>query len=79
MWFIKYIYLLRLVNIEKDKNILLFNKKSDFRMEYCTLEELEHQLTKNRKAESKLVFLAWFQVVSRVVEIGFWLKNLKKK
>lgn len=48
------------MDIEKDKNILLFNKKSDFRMEYCTLEEMEHKLTKKRKAESKVVFLAIF-------------------
>ncbi|KAH0628138.1 hypothetical protein JD844_008918 [Phrynosoma platyrhinos] len=47
---------LRLMNIEKDKNILLFNKKSDFRVEYCTLEELEHKLTKNRKEESKIFY-----------------------
>ncbi|XP_048359910.1 coiled-coil domain-containing protein 112 isoform X2 [Sphaerodactylus townsendi] len=41
----------QLMNIEKDKNSLLFNKKSDFRMEFSTLEELEYKLTKNRKEE----------------------------
>uniref|UniRef100_A0A670XX68 Coiled-coil domain containing 112 n=1 Tax=Pseudonaja textilis TaxID=8673 RepID=A0A670XX68_PSETE len=41
------------VNLEKHKNVL-FNKKSDFTMEYCILEELEHKLTKNRKTERKI-------------------------
>ncbi|XP_067424829.1 coiled-coil domain-containing protein 112 isoform X2 [Emydura macquarii macquarii] len=41
----------QLVNIEKDKNGHLYSKKSDFRVEYSTLEELEHKMTNNRKAE----------------------------
>ncbi|XP_030049360.1 coiled-coil domain-containing protein 112 [Microcaecilia unicolor] len=37
--------------IEKSKNGHLYNKKSEFRAEYSTLEEHEHKLTNNRKAE----------------------------
>uniref|UniRef100_A0A8B9BGR0 Coiled-coil domain containing 112 n=2 Tax=Anser TaxID=8842 RepID=A0A8B9BGR0_9AVES len=39
--------------IEKDKNGHLYNRKSDSRVEYSMLEELEHKMTVNRKTESK--------------------------
>lgn len=50
----------RLINIEKDINSLLFNKRSDFKMEYGMLEELEYKLTKNRKEESN--FFLYFNL-----------------
>ncbi|XP_009319372.1 PREDICTED: coiled-coil domain-containing protein 112 [Pygoscelis adeliae] len=39
----------QLANIEKDKNGHLYNRKSDFRVEYSILEELEHSMTVRRK------------------------------
>ncbi|KAM6227027.1 coiled-coil domain-containing protein 112 isoform 2-T2 [Spheniscus humboldti] len=41
----------QLANIEKDKNGHLYNRKSDFRVEYSILEELEHSMTVSRKTE----------------------------
>uniref|UniRef100_A0A6J0SL18 Coiled-coil domain-containing protein 112 isoform X1 n=2 Tax=Pogona vitticeps TaxID=103695 RepID=A0A6J0SL18_9SAUR len=67
----------QLVNIEKDKNILLFNKKSDFRMEYCTLEELEHQLTKNRKAEKVRIQEKLIRIHNNVKGLQRQLKDVK--
>lgn len=46
----------RLANIEKEKTGLLYNRKSDFRVEYSTLEELERSMTVSRKTESKWWF-----------------------
>lgn len=46
----------RLANIQKDKNGYLYNRKSDSRAEYSILEELEHKMSVNRKAESKILF-----------------------
>lgn len=57
------------MNIEKDKNSLLFNKKSDFRMEYSMLEELEYKLTKNRKEESKNIpfFISMYSFIILII------------
>ncbi|XP_071280443.1 coiled-coil domain-containing protein 112 isoform X2 [Agelaius tricolor] len=41
----------QLANIEKDKTGHLYNRKSDFRVEYRLLEELEHSMTVSRKME----------------------------
>ncbi|XP_068857371.1 coiled-coil domain-containing protein 112 isoform X2 [Aphelocoma coerulescens] len=41
----------QLANIEKDRNGHLYNRKSDFRVEYRLLEELEHSMTVSRKTE----------------------------
>ncbi|OPJ72634.1 coiled-coil domain-containing protein 112 [Patagioenas fasciata monilis] len=41
----------QLANIEKDKNGHLYNRKSDFRVEYSILEELERSMTISRKTE----------------------------
>ncbi|XP_062985581.1 coiled-coil domain-containing protein 112 [Elgaria multicarinata webbii] len=67
----------QLLNIEKDKNILLFNKKSDFRMEYCTLEELEHKLTKNRKAEKAKTQEKLARIHNNVKGLQRQLKDVK--
>lgn len=50
-------FLPRLANIEKDRNGHLYNRKSDFRVEYRLLEELEHSMTVSRKTESKWGFI----------------------
>uniref|UniRef100_A0A8B9EWX4 Uncharacterized protein n=1 Tax=Amazona collaria TaxID=241587 RepID=A0A8B9EWX4_9PSIT len=39
--------------LDKDKNVYLCNRKSDFRIEYSILEGLEQSLTVSRKTESK--------------------------
>uniref|UniRef100_A0A8C5WT40 Coiled-coil domain containing 112 n=1 Tax=Laticauda laticaudata TaxID=8630 RepID=A0A8C5WT40_LATLA len=66
----------QLVNLEKDKNVL-FNKKSDFRMEYCILEELEHKLTKNRKTEKAKIQQKLSRIHSAVKGLQRQLKDVK--
>ncbi|ETE70854.1 Coiled-coil domain-containing protein, partial [Ophiophagus hannah] len=66
----------RLVNLQKDKNVL-FNKKSDFRMEYCILEELEHKLTKNRKTEKAKIQQKLTRIHSAVKGLQRQLKDVK--
>ncbi|XP_042310798.1 coiled-coil domain-containing protein 112 isoform X2 [Sceloporus undulatus] len=65
----------QLVNIKKDKSI--FNKKSDFRMEYCTLEELEHKLTKNRKEEKAKIQQKLARIHNNVKGLQRQLKDVK--
>ncbi|XP_039222265.1 coiled-coil domain-containing protein 112 isoform X2 [Crotalus tigris] len=67
----------QLVNLEKDNNVLLFNKKSDFRMEYCILEELEHKLTKNRKTEKAKIQQKLTRIHSTVKGLQRQLKDVK--
>lgn len=50
----------RLANIEKEKIGHLYNRRSDFRVEYSTLEELERSMTASRKTESKWWFGGFF-------------------
>ncbi|XP_060617909.2 coiled-coil domain-containing protein 112 isoform X1 [Anolis sagrei] len=66
-----------LVNTEKDKNILLFNKKSEFRTEYCTLEELEHKLSKNRKEEKAKIQQKLARIYNNVKGLQRQLKDVK--
>ncbi|XP_061480333.1 coiled-coil domain-containing protein 112 isoform X2 [Rhineura floridana] len=67
----------QLLNIEKDKNILLFNKKSDFRTEYSILEELEQKLTKNRKAEKAKIQQKLDKIHNNVKGVQRQLKFVK--
>ncbi|XP_054843527.1 coiled-coil domain-containing protein 112 [Eublepharis macularius] len=67
----------QLMNIEKDKNSLLFNKKSDFRMEYGILEELEYKLTKNRKAEKVKIQQQLAKIHNNVKGLQRQLKDVK--
>lgn len=53
----------RLANIEKEKIGHLYNRRSDFRVEYSTLEELERSMTASRKTESKWWFGGLFALV----------------
>ncbi|XP_028604860.2 coiled-coil domain-containing protein 112 isoform X1 [Podarcis muralis] len=66
-----------LLSIERDKNMLLFNKKSDFRREYNILEELEHQLTKNRKAEKANIQQKLGRIYNNVKGLQRQLKHVK--
>ncbi|XP_060091565.1 coiled-coil domain-containing protein 112 isoform X2 [Heteronotia binoei] len=65
------------MNIEKDKNSLLFNKKSDFRMEYGMLEELEYKLTKNRKEEKVKIQQQLTKIHNNVKGLQRQLKDVK--
>ncbi|XP_003223048.2 coiled-coil domain-containing protein 112 isoform X1 [Anolis carolinensis] len=67
----------QLVNIEKDKNFLLFNKKNEFRTEYCTLEELEHKLSKNRKEEKAKIQQKLARMYNNVRGFQRQLKDVK--
>nr|XP_056704244.1 coiled-coil domain-containing protein 112 [Euleptes europaea] len=65
------------MNIEKDKNSLLFHKKSDFRLEYSTLEELEYKLTKNRKEEKVKIQQQLTKIHNNVKGLQRQLKDVK--
>ncbi|KFV18632.1 Coiled-coil domain-containing protein 112, partial [Tauraco erythrolophus] len=45
----------QLANAEKDKKGHLYNRKSDFRVEYSVLEELEHSMTGKLKVRAKML------------------------
>ncbi|XP_026527201.1 coiled-coil domain-containing protein 112 isoform X1 [Notechis scutatus] len=66
----------QLVNLQKHKNVI-FNKKSDFTMEYCILEELEHKLTKNRKTEKAKIQQKLTRIHSAVKGLQRQLKDVK--
>uniref|UniRef100_A0A8C0HJ52 Coiled-coil domain containing 112 n=1 Tax=Chelonoidis abingdonii TaxID=106734 RepID=A0A8C0HJ52_CHEAB len=63
--------------IEKDKNGNLYNKKSDFRVEYSTLEELEHKMTNNRKAEKAKIQQQLAKIHNNVKRLQRQLKDVK--
>uniref|UniRef100_A0A8C8R667 Coiled-coil domain containing 112 n=1 Tax=Pelusios castaneus TaxID=367368 RepID=A0A8C8R667_9SAUR len=63
--------------IEKDKNSHLYSKKSDFRMEYITLEELEHKMTDNRKAEKAKIQQTLAKIHNNVKRLQRQLKDVK--
>ena len=43
----------RISALEKDKNTPLYSRRSEFRKDYCELEELELKSTSDWKTESK--------------------------
>ncbi|KAM6301620.1 LOW QUALITY PROTEIN: coiled-coil domain-containing protein 112 [Podargus strigoides] len=66
----------QLANTEKDKNGYLYNRKSDFRVEYSILEELEHSVTVSRKNEkAKILWLSKIQ--NNVTSLQQQLKDVK--
>ncbi|XP_065261968.1 coiled-coil domain-containing protein 112 [Emys orbicularis] len=67
----------QLVNIEKDKNGHLYSKKSDFRVEYSTLEELEHKMTNNRKADKAKIQQQLAKIHNNVKRLQRQLKDVK--
>uniref|UniRef100_A0A8C8VDV0 Coiled-coil domain containing 112 n=1 Tax=Pelusios castaneus TaxID=367368 RepID=A0A8C8VDV0_9SAUR len=67
----------QLFNDEKDKNSHLYSKKSDFRMEYITLEELEHKMTDNRKAEKAKIQQTLAKIHNNVKRLQRQLKDVK--
>ena len=39
--------------LEKEKNALFYNRRSEFRKEFCIFEELDIKVANERKGESK--------------------------
>jgi len=46
----------RISALEKDRNTPLYSRRSEFRKDYCELEELDLKGTNDRKAESEYCF-----------------------
>ncbi|NXS48946.1 CC112 protein, partial [Balaeniceps rex] len=67
----------RLANIEKDKNGHLYNRKSDFRVEYSILEELEHSMTVSRKTEKAKILQQLSKIRNNVKRLQQQLKDVK--
>ncbi|NXE83928.1 CC112 protein, partial [Cochlearius cochlearius] len=67
----------RLANAEKDKNGHLYNRKSDFRVEYSILEELEHSMTVSRKTEKAKILQRLSKIQNNVKRLHQQLKDVK--
>ncbi|NXK95509.1 CC112 protein, partial [Formicarius rufipectus] len=67
----------RLANIEKDKNGLLYNRKSDFRIEYRVLEDLERSMTVSRKTEKAKILQQLSKIQNTVKRLQQQLKDVK--
>ncbi|NXN81755.1 CC112 protein, partial [Bombycilla garrulus] len=67
----------RLANIEKDKTGHLYNRKSDFRVEYRLLEELEHSTTVSRKMEKAKILQQLSKIQNNVKRLQQQLKDVK--
>ncbi|KGL81641.1 Coiled-coil domain-containing protein 112, partial [Tinamus guttatus] len=67
----------QLATIEKDKNGHLYNKKSDFRVEYSILEELEHKMTVSRKSEKTKILQKLSTIHNNVKRLQRQLKDVK--
>ncbi|NXA56694.1 CC112 protein, partial [Nothocercus julius] len=67
----------QLATIEKEKNGHLYSKKSDFRVEYSILEELEHKMTVNFKLKCFALFFLLFSslVVDKLREMMEEVEN----
>ncbi|NXF74922.1 CC112 protein, partial [Sclerurus mexicanus] len=67
----------QLANIEKDKNGLLYNRKSDFRVEYRILEDLERSMTVSRKTEKAKILQQLSKIQNNVKRLQQQLKDVK--
>ncbi|KAM6036229.1 coiled-coil domain-containing protein 112 [Theristicus caerulescens] len=67
----------QLAHIEKDKNGHLYNRKSDFRVEYSVLEELERSMTVNRKTEKAKILQQLSKIQNNVKRLQQQLKDVK--
>ncbi|NXT70166.1 CC112 protein, partial [Chaetops frenatus] len=67
----------QLANIEKDKTGHLYNRKSDFRVEYKLLEELEHSMTVSRKMEKAKILQQLSKIQNNVKGLQQQLKDVK--
>ncbi|OXB66106.1 hypothetical protein ASZ78_012449 [Callipepla squamata] len=68
---------IQLANIEKDKNVHLYNRKSDSRAEYSILEELEHKVTVNRKTEKTKILQQLTKIRNNVKRLQRQLEDVK--
>ncbi|NWI16955.1 CC112 protein, partial [Crypturellus soui] len=67
----------QLATIERDKNGHLYSKKSDFRVEYSILEELEHKMTVSRKTEKTKILQKLSTIHNNVERLHRQLKDVK--
>ncbi|NXL86690.1 CC112 protein, partial [Alectura lathami] len=67
----------QLANIEEDKSGHLYNKKSDSRAEYSTLEELEHKMSVNRRTEKTKILQQLSKIHNNVKRLQQKLKDVK--
>ncbi|NWY50937.1 CC112 protein, partial [Chionis minor] len=67
----------RLANTEKDKHGHLYNRKSDFRVEYSILEEMERSLTVSRKTEKAGIVQQLSKIQNNVKILQRQLKDVK--
>uniref|UniRef100_A0A803Y7R9 Coiled-coil domain containing 112 n=1 Tax=Meleagris gallopavo TaxID=9103 RepID=A0A803Y7R9_MELGA len=67
----------QLANIQKDKNGYLYNRKSDSRAEYSILEELEHKMSVNRKAEKTKILQQLAKIHNNVKRLQQQLEDVK--
>ncbi|XP_009993565.1 PREDICTED: coiled-coil domain-containing protein 112 [Chaetura pelagica] len=67
----------QLANTEKDKNGYLYIRKSDFRVEYSMLEELECSMTASRKTEKAKILQQLSEIQNNVKRLQHQLKDVK--
>ncbi|NXI85819.1 CC112 protein, partial [Rhipidura dahli] len=67
----------QLANIERERNGHLYNRKSDFRVEYRLLEELEHSMTVSRKTEKAKILQQLLKIQNSVKRLQQQLKDVK--
>ena len=52
LW-LQFLLIVRISVLEKDRNTPLYSRRSEFRKDYCELEEVDLKGTNERKSESK--------------------------
>ena len=52
LW-LQFLLIVRISALEKDRNTPLYGRRSEFRKDYCELEEVDLKGTNERKSESK--------------------------
>ncbi|NWR43171.1 CC112 protein, partial [Regulus satrapa] len=67
----------RLANIEKDRTGHLYSRRSDFKVEYRLLEELEHNMTVSRKMEKAKILQQLSKIQNNVKRLQQQLKDVK--
>ncbi|NWZ66126.1 CC112 protein, partial [Acrocephalus arundinaceus] len=67
----------QLANIEKGKTGHLYNRRSDFRVEYRLLEDLEHSMTVSRKMEKAKILQQLSKIQNNVKRLQQQLKDVK--
>ncbi|NWX68340.1 CC112 protein, partial [Alca torda] len=67
----------QLANTQKDKTGHLYNRKSDFRVEYSILEELERTMTVSRETEKGKILQQLSKIQNNVKRLQRQLKDVK--